>query len=60
MSENTDIDTTPVVETPVVETPVVETVVVEEVKPVAEAKDAPAPAVDATDYWANAWANRGV
>jgi hypothetical protein len=55
MSENTDIDTTPVVETPVVET-----VVVEEVKPVAEAKDAPAPAVDATDYWANAWANRGV
>ena len=59
MSENTDIDTTPVVETPVVETPVVETVVVEEVKPVAEAKDAPA-AADATDYWANAWANRGV
>ena len=49
MSENKDIDTTPVVE------------VKEEVKPAVEAKtEAPAPAVDATDYWANAWANRGV
>ena len=47
MSEK-DIDTTPVVE------------VKEEAKPVAEAKAAPAPVADATDYWANAWANRGV
>jgi hypothetical protein len=50
MSENKDIDATPVVET----------VVAEEVKPVAEVKADPAPAADATDYWANAWANRGV
>ena len=49
MSEK-DIDTTPIVET----------VVAEEAKPVAEAKAAPAPVADATDYWANAWANRGV
>jgi hypothetical protein len=49
MSDNTkDIDTTPVVE------------VKEEVKvePKAEAKSAPV--ADSTDYWANAWANRGV
>ena len=47
MSEK-DIDTTPVVET----------VVAEEAKPKAEA---PAVNADATvDYWANAWANRGV
>jgi hypothetical protein len=48
MSENKDIDTTPVVE------------VKEEVKvePKAEAKSAPV--ADSTDYWANAWANRGV
>jgi hypothetical protein len=41
-------------------TPVVETVVVEEAKPKAET---PAPASNAdavVDYWANAWANRGV
>jgi hypothetical protein len=50
MSENKDIDTTPVVET----------VVVEDAKPKAEAKPAVAPDADATvDYWANAWANRG-
>lgn len=52
MSEK-DIDTTPVVEE----------VVVEEAKPKADAKAAPAPAADAdatVDYWANAWANRGV
>ena len=50
MSENKDIDTTPVVET----------VVAEEAKPKAET---PAPASNAdpvVDYWANAWANRGV
>jgi len=47
MSEK-DIDTTPVVEA----------AVVEEVKPKAEAKSAPV--ADSTDYWANAWANRGV
>jgi len=50
MSENKDIDTTPVVET----------VVAEEAKPKVEA---PAPASNAdavVDYWANAWANRGV
>jgi hypothetical protein len=46
MSENKDIDTTPVVE------------VKEE--PKAEVKSAPAPVADSTDYWANAWANRGV
>jgi|APGre2960657444_1045066.scaffolds.fasta_scaffold37384_4 hypothetical protein len=45
MSENKDIDTTPVVE------------VKEE--PKAEVKSAPV-ADAATDYWANAWANRGV
>ena len=44
MSENKDIDTTPVVE------------VKEE--PKAEAKSAPV--ADTTDYWASAWANRGV
>jgi hypothetical protein len=44
MSENKDIDTTPVVE------------VKEE--PKAEVKSAPV--ADSTDYWANAWANRGV
>ena len=38
--------------------PVAETVVAEEAKPKAET---PAPvANDTTDYWANAWANRGV
>ena len=40
--------------------PVVETVVAEEAKPKAET---PAPASNAdavVDYWANAWANRGV
>ena len=47
MSEK-DIDTTPVVET----------LVAEEAKPKAEAKAAPV--ADSTDYWANAWANRGV
>jgi hypothetical protein len=49
MSEK-DIDTTPVVET----------VVAEEAKPKTET---PAPASNAdavVDYWANAWANRGV
>jgi hypothetical protein len=49
MSEK-DIDTTPVVET----------VVAEEAKPKV---DTPAPASNAdavVDYWANAWANRGV
>ena len=49
MSEK-DIDTTPVVEP----------VVAEEAKPKAET---PAPASNAdavVDYWANAWANRGV
>ena len=49
MSEK-DIDTTPVVET----------VVAEEAKPKVET---PAPASNAdavVDYWANAWANRGV
>ena len=49
MSEK-DIDTTPVAEAKPV---------VEEVKPKAEVK-AEAPVADATDYWANAWANRGV
>jgi hypothetical protein len=51
MSEK-DIDTTPVVET----------VVAEEAKPKVETP-APAPASNAdavVDYWANAWANRGV
>ena len=38
--------------------PVAETVVAEEAKPKAEAKSAPV--ADSTDYWANAWANRGV
>ena len=50
MSEK-DIETTPAVE------------VKEEVKPAAEATATPAPATDAdstVDYWANAWANRGV
>ena len=53
MSDNTnDIDTTPVDAAPVVE-------VKEE--PKADAKAAPAPVADATtDYWATAWANRGV
>jgi hypothetical protein len=37
-----------------------EAAIAEAVKPVAEAKAAPAPVADATDYWANAWANRGV
>jgi hypothetical protein len=53
MSENKDIDMVNGV-------PVAETVVAEEAKPVAEAKAAPAPVADSTDYWANAWANRGV
>jgi len=53
MSDNTkDIDTTPAVE------------VKEEVKaePKAEAKAEAklAPVADTKDYWANAWANRGV
>ena len=48
MSENKDIDTTPVVE---VEAEV-------KVEPKAEAKSAPV--ADSTDYWANAWSNRGV
>jgi hypothetical protein len=46
--------------------PSMEAAIAEAVKPVApapavaEAKAAPAPVADATDYWANAWANRGV
>jgi len=53
MSENKDIDM-------VDGLPVAETVVAEEAKPKAETP-APAPVANAvTDYWANAWANRGV
>ena len=51
MSENKDIDMVDGV-------PVAETVVAEEAKPKAET---PAPVANAaTDYWANAWAYRGV
>jgi len=55
MSENKDIDM-------VDGLPVAETVVAEEAKPKTETP-APAPASNAdavVDYWANAWANRGV
>ena len=48
MSDNKDIDTTPVVE------------VKAEVKVEPKAETKSAPVADSTDYWANAWANRGV